>query len=132
MIFLILVQAFIAVILIKKNPFTYVWDIFPDQLNVGEVPLDGRGLNPLLQNPWMIIHPPILFLGYSSTSILFAFAMSSLVKRNFDNWVDNVFPYAIFVSLSLGTGIILGGYWAYTTLGWGGYWGWDPESKTVH
>jgi cytochrome c-type biogenesis protein CcmF len=128
--FLILVQAFIAVILIKKNPFTYVWDVFPNQLNVGEVPLDGRGLNPLLQNPWMIIHPPILFLGYSSTSILFAFAMSSLVKRNFDKWVDNVFPYAIFVSLALGTGIILGGYWAYTTLGWGGYWGWDPVENS--
>jgi cytochrome c-type biogenesis protein CcmF len=130
MIFLVLVQAFIAVILIKKNPFTYVWDVFPNHFNAGEVPLDGRGLNPLLQNPWMIIHPPILFLGYSSTSILFAFAMSALVKRNFVNWANNVFPYAVFVSLALGTGIILGGYWAYTTLGWGGYWGWDPVENS--
>ncbi|MEE9118337.1 MAG: cytochrome c biogenesis protein CcsA, partial [Calditrichia bacterium] len=128
--FLVLVQAFIAVILIKKNPFANVWDVFPNHFTVGEVPIDGRGLNPLLQNPWMIIHPPVLFLGYSSTSILFAFAMSALVRRNFDNWVNNVFPYAIFVSLSLGTGIILGGYWAYTTLGWGGYWGWDPVENS--
>ncbi len=128
--FLVLVQAFIAVILIKKNPFANVWDIFPNHFTVGEVPIDGRGLNPLLQNPWMIIHPPVLFLGYSSTSILFAFAMCALVKRNFDNWVNNIFPYAIFVSLSLGTGIILGGYWAYTTLGWGGYWGWDPVENS--
>ena len=128
--FLVLVQAFIAVILIKKNPFINVWDIFPNHFNVGEVPIDGRGLNPLLQNPWMIIHPPVLFIGYSSTSILFAFAMSALVKKNFDNWINNVFPYAIFVSLSLGTGIILGGYWAYTTLGWGGYWGWDPVENS--
>jgi cytochrome c-type biogenesis protein CcmF len=128
--FLVLVQAFIAIILIKKNPFTYVWDVFPNHFSMGEVPLDGRGLNPLLQNPWMIIHPPILFLGYSSTSILFAFAMSSLVKRNFENWINNVFPYAVFVSLTLGTGIILGGYWAYTTLGWGGYWGWDPVENS--
>jgi cytochrome c-type biogenesis protein CcmF len=128
--FLVLVQAFIAVILIKKNPFTYVWDAFPNHFRVGEVPLDGRGLNPLLQNPWMIIHPPILFVGYSSTSILFAFAMSALVKRKYNNWVDHVFPYAVFVALALGTGIILGGYWAYTTLGWGGYWGWDPVENS--
>jgi cytochrome c-type biogenesis protein CcmF len=128
--FLVLVQAFIAVILIKKNPFTYVWDVFPSHFQTGEIPVDGRGLNPLLQNPWMIIHPPILFVGYSSTSILFAFAMSALVKKNYNNWVHNVFPYAVFVALALGTGIILGGYWAYTTLGWGGYWGWDPVENS--
>ncbi len=128
--FLVLVQAFIAIILIKKNPFVYVWDVFPQHFAFGEVPLDGRGLNPLLQNPWMIIHPPILFVGYSSTSILFAFAMSALVKRDYGNWIKQVFPYALFVSLALGTGIILGGYWAYTTLGWGGYWGWDPVENS--
>jgi cytochrome c-type biogenesis protein CcmF len=128
--FLVLVQAFIAVILIKKNPFAYVWDVFPNHLQAGEVPIDGRGLNPLLQNPWMIIHPPILFVGYSSTSILFAFAMAALVKKNYNNWVHSVFPYAVFVALALGTGIILGGYWAYTTLGWGGYWGWDPVENS--
>ncbi|MBW1765099.1 MAG: cytochrome c biogenesis protein CcsA, partial [Deltaproteobacteria bacterium] len=128
--FLVLVQAFIVIILIKKNPFVYVWDVFPEHFGVGEVPLDGRGLNPLLQNPWMIIHPPILFIGYSSTSILFAFAMSALVRRDYNNWIKQVFPYALFVSLSLGTGIILGGYWAYTTLGWGGYWGWDPVENS--
>lgn len=128
--FLVLVQAFVAVILIKKNPFTYVWDIFPNHLQVGEIPLDGRGLNPLLQNPWMIIHPPILFIGYSSTSILFAFVMTALSTKNYDRWIRQVFPYALFVALSLGTGIILGGYWAYTTLGWGGYWGWDPVENS--
>jgi len=128
--FLVLVQAFIAIILIKKNPFIYAWDIFPDHFNIGEVPLDGRGLNPLLQDPWMIIHPPILFVGYSSTSILFAFAMSALIRRDYSNWIKQVFPYALFVSLALGTGIILGGYWAYTTLGWGGYWGWDPVENS--
>jgi cytochrome c-type biogenesis protein CcmF len=128
--FLLLVQAFIAVILIKKNPFAYVWDVFPNHFQAGEVPVDGRGLNPLLQNPWMIIHPPILFVGYSSTSILFAFAMSALVKKNYNTWIHNVFPYAVFVALALGTGIILGGYWAYTTLGWGGYWGWDPVENS--
>jgi len=128
--FLVLIQAFIAVILIKKNPFGYVWDVFPQNFSAGQIPLDGRGLNPLLQDPWMIIHPPILFTGYSSTSMLFAFAMSALVRRDYSKWINQVFPFALFVSLALGTGIILGGYWAYTTLGWGGYWGWDPVENS--
>jgi cytochrome c-type biogenesis protein CcmF len=117
-------------ILIKKNPFAYVWDVNPVRFAEGVVPVDGNGLNPLLQDPWMIIHPPILFTGYSSTMILFAFAMAALVRKEFDSWIREVFPFAIFVVLSLGTGIILGGYWAYTTLGWGGYWGWDPVENS--
>ena len=128
--FMILVQAFIAMILIKRNPFSYVWEVNPSGFQIGAIPADGNGLNPLLQDPWMTIHPPILFSGYSSTMILFAFAMAALVKRNFDTWIKNVFPYALFVGLALGTGIILGGYWAYTTLGWGGYWGWDPVENS--
>ncbi|MEJ2053788.1 MAG: cytochrome c biogenesis protein CcsA, partial [Calditrichaceae bacterium] len=120
--FLLLVQAFIVMILVKRNPFTYIWEANPVGFGPGMIPLDGAGLNPLLQNPWMTIHPPILFSGYSSTMILFAFAMAALVKRNYNDWVKNVFPYALFVGLILGTGIIMGGYWAYTTLGWGGYW----------
>jgi len=128
--FMNLVQAFILVILVKKNPFSYVWEINPAGFPFGMIPVDGNGLNPLLQDPWMTIHPPILFAGYSSTMILFAFAMSALIRKNYDSWVDRVFPYAIFVSLSLGAGIILGGYWAYATLGWGGYWAWDPVENS--
>ncbi len=128
--FMNLVLAFIAMILIKKNPFTYIWDMNPGRFEAGMVPLDGNGLNPLLQDPWMIIHPPVLFTGYSATMILFAFAMTALVTKNHDNWIRKVFPYGIFVVLALGTGIILGGYWAYTTLGWGGYWGWDPVENS--
>ncbi len=128
--FLALVQSFVTLILIKKNPFTYIWDVNPNHFQAGVVPLDGNGLNPLLQDPWMIIHPPVLFIGYSSTAILFAFAMAALVTRDYDNWIRRVFPYALFVVLALGTGIILGGYWAYTTLGWGGYWGWDPVENS--
>ncbi len=128
--FMNLIQAFILLILIKKNPFTYVWEINPAGFPAGMVPMDGNGLNPLLQDPWMTIHPPVLFAGYSSTMILFSYAMAALIRRNYDSWVDRVFPYAIFVGLSLGAGIILGGYWAYTTLGWGGYWGWDPVENS--
>jgi len=90
------------------------------------VPVDGRGLNPLLQNFWMQIHPPIIFLGYASTFVLFAFAMAALATRRYDSWVKLTFPWAIFSVCTLGAGIFLGGYWAYETLGWGGYWSWDP------
>ncbi len=125
-----LILAFIAMILIKKNPFTYVWEVNPASFPVGVVPPDGAGLNPLLQDPWMVVHPPILFAGYSATMLPFSFAMSALIKRNYDNWVKPAFPFAVFTGLVLGAGIILGGYWAYTTLGWGGYWGWDPVENS--
>ncbi|MCP4582877.1 MAG: cytochrome c biogenesis protein CcsA [candidate division Zixibacteria bacterium] len=90
------------------------------------VPADGRGLNPLLQNYWMQIHPPIMFLGYAATFIPFAFAMAALATKQYDRWVKLTFPWAIFSVCTLGAGIFLGGYWAYETLGWGGFWGWDP------
>lgn len=128
--FMMLVQAYVVMILIKRNPFAYVWQVNPGGFPVGFVPPDGNGLNPLLQDPWMTIHPPILFAGYSSTMIIFATAMAALIKRNYQNWVKTSYPFALFVSLTLGTGIILGGYWAYTTLGWGGFWGWDPVENS--
>jgi len=130
MAFMGLVQAFVVIILIKKNPFEYIWNVNPALFPKGVIPLDGSGLNPLLQDPWMVIHPPILFAGYSSTMILFAFAMTALIKRNYDNWIKAVYPYALFSALMLGAGIILGAYWSYTTLGWGGYWGWDPVENS--
>ncbi len=125
-----LVNAFIIMILIKKNPFAYVWQVNPNVFAPGVLPMEGTGLNPLLQDPWMTIHPPILFLGYSSSVMLFAFAISALIKKNYDNWIKPVYPFALFVGVTLGTGIILGGYWAYTTLGWGGFWGWDPVENS--
>ncbi|MBD3226271.1 MAG: hypothetical protein GF313_16200 [Caldithrix sp.] len=128
--FMGLVQAFITMILIKKNPFTYVWEINPQAFQAGMTPIDGNGLNPLLQDPWMTIHPPVLFIGYSSSMILFALAMTALVKRNHERSITGALPFALFVAVSLGAGIILGGYWAYTTLGWGGYWGWDPVENS--
>ena len=128
--FMGMIQAFIVLILIKKNPFMYVWEANPLGFQQGVVPFDGSGLNPLLQDPWMVIHPPILFSGYSSTMILFAFAMAALIRNKHDDWIKSVYPYTLYVSLSLGAGIILGGYWAYTTLGWGGYWGWDPVENS--
>ncbi|MEJ2634848.1 MAG: cytochrome c-type biogenesis CcmF C-terminal domain-containing protein [Calditrichia bacterium] len=125
MLFVMLVQSFILLILLKKSPFAMIWHVHADA-PVGFMPPDGRSLNPLLQNPWMIIHPPIMFIGYSSTVVAFALSLNAMVTRNFVNWVKQARPWVLFTTLMLGTGIIMGGYWSYVTLGWGGYWAWDP------
>jgi len=102
-----------------------IWHIH-QEAPLGFLPADGAGLNPLLQNPWMVIHPPTLFIGYSSTVVPFAFAMAGMITRDSAGWIKAARPWVIFNVMILGTGIIMGGYWAYITLGWGGYWGWDP------
>ena len=94
------------------------------------MPSDGQGLNPLLQNPWMTIHPPIMFLGYAATAVPFAFAMAALWERRYDEWTKASMPWALVTVVTLGCAILLGGYWAYVTLGWGGYWGWDPVENS--
>jgi len=107
---------FLAILLIKQSPF-------------GMLPIsppDGQGLNMLLQDPWMVIHPPVVFVGYAAYTIPFAYAVSALWRREYDRWVKPALPWAVFAFVSLGAGIIIGGYWSYKVLGWGGYWGWDP------
>ena len=89
-------------------------------------PADGQGLNMLLQDPWMVIHPPVVFLGYAAFTIPFAYAIAALWRREYDNWIKPALPWTVFAFLSLGAGIIIGGFWSYKVLGWGGYWGWDP------
>ncbi len=86
---------------------------------------DGSGLNALLQNYWMVIHPPILFLGFASTVVPFAFAYSGLVTKD-HSWVKAAMPWALFSMAILGTGIMMGAAWAYESLTFGGYWAWDP------
>jgi cytochrome c-type biogenesis protein CcmF len=125
MFFVMMVQTFILLILLRKSPFAMIWHI-NEGLNPGFIPVDGAGLNPLLENPWMIIHPPVMFIGYSSTVVAFAFAMNAMVKKEFAKWVNDARPWVLFSTLFLGMGIIMGGYWSYVTLGWGGYWAWDP------
>lgn len=90
------------------------------------VPPDGRGLNALLQDPWMASHPPVVFLGYVAMSVPAILALVALYKREEDRWVGAALRFTLVGFLSLGTGIVLGGFWAYKVLGWGGYWGWDP------
>jgi cytochrome c-type biogenesis protein CcmF len=88
--------------------------------------LDGRGLNPLLQNYWMVIHPPTLFLGFASTLIPFAYAMAGLWKKRYTDWVKPALPWTFFGVMILGAGILMGGAWAYEALSFGGFWAWDP------
>ncbi len=88
--------------------------------------IKGKGLNPLLQNYWMTIHPPTLFLGFASTSIPFCFAIAALWLRKHKEWLPLVIRWALFSGTILGTGILMGGAWAYEALSFGGYWAWDP------
>jgi cytochrome c-type biogenesis protein CcmF len=93
-------------------------------------PPDGRGLNPLLHNFWMIIHPPVLFVGFALAIVPFALAIGGLLRRDYDTWVVRALPWTLAAWAFLGLALLLGGYWAYETLGWGGYWGWDPVENS--
>lgn len=87
---------------------------------------DGNGLNLALRNYWMVIHPPILFLGFASTIVPFAFAVAGMWTRDYKNWIKPALPWSLFSAMILGTGIMMGAAWAYESLTFGGYWAWDP------
>jgi len=146
-----LVLGFLVTMLVVKNPFAYIWDTFPkDLIHTGPMPAsagnflwldeakgvwaqfpdEGKGLNPLLQNYWMAIHPQILFVGFSAMSVPYIFAVASLLRKEYQSWITVAKPWIVFGTGILGLGIILGGYWAYETLGWGGFWGWDPVENS--
>src|SRR2546421_7166952 len=109
---------FISVMLFAQaNPFH----------RLAYTPLDGSGLNPQLQNPGMVFHPPMLYLGYISITIPFAFAMAALLSQRLDvDWLVAIRKWTLLSWLFLSVGICLGMWWAYVELGWGGYWAWDP------
>ncbi|WP_022835210.1 heme lyase CcmF/NrfE family subunit [Salisaeta longa] len=119
---------------IGASPFLTLAEKFKDapifQQNPGFVPADGKGLNELLQNPWMTIHPPMLFAGFSSMVVPFAFAIAALWRRTYTEWVRPALPWTLFGVTVLGVGIAMGGYWAYVTLSFGGYWAWDPVENS--
>ncbi len=99
-------------------------------ISVGQFVVNGRGLNPQLTNFWMQIHPPILFTGFSMSTVPFCFAVAAMMKNDYKDWVKQSFPWLLAAAGILGLGIMLGGYWAYEMLGWGGYWAWDPVENS--
>jgi len=127
---------FLALNIFVENPFARLW-IFPN----GQIdkqmfqsagarlfyPKDGQGLNPLLRHPGMVIHPPMLYLGFVSFVIPYSFAIAALITgRTDDRWIRLTRRWTLWAWLFLSLGLVLGGRWAYDVLGWGGYWGWDP------
>ncbi|KPM47167.1 cytochrome c biogenesis protein CcsA [Jiulongibacter sediminis] len=111
----------------ELNPNLPIWSLDPDF-----IPKDGNGLNPLLQNYWMVIHPPTLFLGFALTMVPFAFAIASLWKKDYHGWLNITLPWSLVGAVILGTGIMMGGIWAYETLNFEGYWNWDPVENAVY
>ena len=109
--------AFYLFILLSSNPF----------LRLSPAPLEGRDLNPILQDPGLAIHPPLLYVGYVGLSISFSFAIAALIEGRIDAaWARWVRPWTLLAWMFLTLGIAMGSYWAYYTLGWGGWWFWDP------
>ena len=133
---LVTLAFFLVMIVFFENPFMRIWRTPMGQPVVAMfspagaellVQPDGRGLNPLLRHPGMIIHPPMLYLGFVAFVIPYAFAIAALVTgRTDDRWIRLTRRWTLVAWLFLGLGLILGGRWAYDVLGWGGYWGWDP------
>lgn len=122
-----------------RSPFVLLREVRPEILSLPvmqmrgipaadylKVITDGTGLNPLLQNYWMVIHPPTLFFGFASTIIPFAFAVAGLWRKEYTSWMRPALPWTLMGVAVLGTGIIMGGIWAYESLSFGGYWAWDP------
>ena len=113
----IIITGFFLFLIITSNPFSL---LFP-------IPNEGLGLNPILQDPALAIHPPMLYLGYVGTSILFSSSLSSLVNNNVNsNWARHIKYWTLITWIFLTAGILLGSIWAYYELGWGGFWFWDP------
>ena len=142
-----LVQAFLASMIlgvvlpgvdfrIGSSPFVLLREVMHDApIFISQpdfIPAEGNGLNPLLQNYWMVIHPPTLFLGFATTLVPFSYCIAGLWLKKYRDWVRPALPWALFSGAVLGLGILMGGYWAYETLNFGGYWNWDPVENAVY
>jgi len=112
---------FTAVLVFETNPFA----------RLPTAPTEGFGLNPLLQNVAMVIHPPLIFVAYAAFTVPFALAVAALITGRLDgSWLRSARPWSLFAWGTLGVGILLGAWWAYRELGWGGYWSWDPVENS--
>jgi cytochrome c-type biogenesis protein CcmF len=141
-----LVQAFLASMILGvvipainlklgSSPFILLREAMADpifKLQPDFIPKDGNGLNALLQNYWMVIHPPTLFLGFALALPPFAFCIAGLWQKKYVEWIKPALPWSLLGGGILGLGILMGGYWAYETLNFGGYWNWDPVENAVY
>lgn len=112
------VQAFFLTLLVVDDPMKRLLDFQPGAM--------GGGMNPLLKNPWMVIHPPVVFLAYALLAVPAALAIQALIEGDASNWAKKCLPWAIGAWVAMTAGLVLGMIWSYEVLGWGGYWGWDP------
>jgi cytochrome c-type biogenesis protein CcmF len=121
---------------IGSSPFILLREVQPDApvfaINPDYVPEDGRGLNPLLQNYWMVIHPPTLFLGFALALVPFCYAVAALWTKRYTEWIRPAIAWTSLGAGIMGIGIAMGAYWAYETLNFGGYWNWDPVENAVY
>jgi cytochrome c-type biogenesis protein CcmF len=120
MVFYGVINIFFCVMLLALSPF--------EMLPTARV--EGAGLNPLLKDPWMVVHPPVIFIGYAAVAVPAVIALAALVKKNYENWLPVSYVPAVVGAVMLAAGNIMGGFWAYKTLGWGGYWAWDPVENS--
>lgn len=141
-----LVQAFLASMIlgvifgdsfkVGSSPFLLLTEAMPDApiftADPTFVPKDGNGLNPLLQNYWMVIHPPTLFLGFALALVPFAYCIAGLWRNQPLEWIRPALPWTLVAGMVLGIGVMMGGYWAYETLNFEGYWNWDPVENAVY
>lgn len=120
---------------IGASPFRTIAEAMPNapflQSNPNWIPPDGKGLNDLLKSPWMVIHPPILFLSFSLLTVPCCYALAALWKGKYNEWVRPALPWTLAANLGLLTALFLGGYWAYVTLSFGGFWAWDPVENAA-
>ena len=133
---LVTLAFFLSMIIMFENPFQRFWStpggqemaaMFQPAGSQLITPMDGRGLNPLLRHPGMVIHPPMLYLGFVSFVIPFAFGLAALITgRKDDRWIRLTRRWTLVAWMFLSVGLVLGSRWAYDVLGWGGYWAWDP------
>ena len=138
---LVTLAFFLSMIILFENPFQRFWSTSGGQQIVAMfqpagsqliIPADGRGLNPLLRHPGMVIHPPMLYLGFVSFVIPFAFGIAALITgRKDDRWIRLTRRWTLVAWMFLSIGLVLGSRWAYDVLGWGGYWAWDPVENAA-
>lgn len=130
----LLLTNILGVFHLGHNPFellrTEIKDPIFDNANYVSMIADGRGLNRLLQNYWMVIHPPFLFMGFALCLVPFAFVITSLWKKNFEQWIQPTLIWSAMAMCILGCGLIMGAAWAYEDLNFGGYWAWDPVENS--